>query len=1244
MIDTGCLSYGICDSKFATRNNLQRLKISPREIQGFDGSAGQIDEVVCVSMDIEGHYEDRVFFYVVPHLVGYDLILGMPWYTGQDARIDAPRRKMTINSTGVVVQNVARPTTKKTMECVQVSAVSFQVWAKKSKKDASIQAFSASMADINKALAVKSKRDPKAMLPKQYHEFMDLFDPSKADKLPPLRGDGVDHKIELEKKDGKTPEVPWGPLYNMSREELLVLRKTLTELLDKGFIRVSNSPAAAPVLFVKKPSGGLRFCVDYRNLNRLTKKDRYPLPLIYETLRNIGKAKWFTKLDVTAAFHKIRINQGDEWMTAFRTRYGLFEWMVTPFGLANAPSTFQKYINWALRDYLDEFCSAYVDDILIYSSGSRKEHREHVRKVLLRMREAGLQLDISKCEFEVQETKYLGFIIEAGKGVRMDPAKVKAILEWEAPKSVKAVQSFLGFANFYRRFINGFSKIVLPMLDTTHKDHVKFTWTKEADESFEKLKAMFTSATILLPFDYEKETIVETDSSGWSVGGTLMQVDDTGIMKPCAFFSKKNSPAECNYEIYDKEMLAIIRCLQEWDAELRSVKEFEVRTDHKNLEYFMTAKQLTERQMRWSLILSRYNFKISYTPGKTNERADALSRREQDMPAGADDERIQARMLQLLRPEVIKDLPRGVIKAAPVRTRGQTKPRSTSSAQPLKSFLSPAQEDPKPTEGGNVQNQDETVAPRITPSTDDSTVLDMLWTHAKSQDEVYQAALQAVQQGARTFPSKLKLLVSTGECSVSPSGGLQFRDRLWVPDNEPLRTSIIQTIHDSTQTGHPGREQTNVLVSRQFFWPGLSSDVRRFSRNCDGCHRNIAWRNRRQGYLKPLPVPDQIWQELSMDFVVDLPKSNGCTNLMVLTDRLGKGVMLEALPNIEVGTIAKWFTTTYYRQHGFPKAIVSDRGVQFVSTLWKRICQLLGIQRRLSTAFSPETDGSTERMNQTVETYLRNFVDHAQDNWATMLPSAELAINNREAASTRVSPFFLTHGYHVDVLDLKAELGEDTRHKRLSPIQKADNMIRKLKQASEWAQTAMAAAQQDQEAVANLRREQAPQYKVGDKVWLSLENIKTDRPTKKLDAKYQKYTIIEAVGSHSFRLDTPPGIHNVFHSRRLKLAATDPFTSQKQDDAQNGPTLVGDQEEYEIEAILDEKKAPGRGNNLRYLVKWVSHNRPTWEPQSALEETQALDNWEARKAAGYVPLGGKRRVPIARKGRNLHYRSTPSPV
>ncbi|RYO48168.1 hypothetical protein AA0116_g12736 [Alternaria tenuissima] len=175
----------------------------------------------------------------------------------------------------------------------------------------------------------------------------------------------------------------------MSRGELLVLRRELTSLLEKGFIRVSSSPASAPVLFARKPGGGLRLCIDYRALNAITKKDRYPLPLIRETLNNLSKAKWFTKLDVIAAFHKIRVAEGDEWKTAFRTRFGLFEWLVTPFGMANSPSTFQRYINWTLREYLDEFCSAYLDDVLIYTDGSLQQHQEHVKKVLSKLQAAG---------------------------------------------------------------------------------------------------------------------------------------------------------------------------------------------------------------------------------------------------------------------------------------------------------------------------------------------------------------------------------------------------------------------------------------------------------------------------------------------------------------------------------------------------------------------------------------------------------------------------------------------------------------------------------------------------------------------------------------------------------------------------------------------------------------------------------------------------------------------------------------
>jgi len=440
-----------------------------------------------------------------------------------------------------------------------ISAAAFSLLAHQRKRKKGSQVFSATMADIEKALAIKTPTDPRTKLPKHFHEFLDVFNRTDAEKLPPLRGKGIDHAIELEQQGNVRPEVPWGPLYNMSRDELLVLRRTLTEYLDKGFIRVSNSSAAAPVLFVRKPGGGLRFCVDYRGLNKITKKDRYPLPLIYETLRNIGRAKWYTKLDIIAAFHKIRIAEGDEWMTAFRTRYGLFEWLVTPFGLANAPSTFQKYINWALRDYLDIFCSAYIDDILIYSSGSRTEHREHVRKVLVRLREAGLQVDIDKCEFEVKSVKYLGFIIEAEQGVRMDPAKVAAIQEWKAPQSVKGVQSFIGFANFYRKFIKNFSELTLPIMKLVRKDTL-FKWNEEVEQAFVRLKKIFTTAPVLTLFDHSRETILEVDASKWCIGGTLFQVDNEGVVRPCAFYLKKNSLAECNYEIYDKEMLAIVRC------------------------------------------------------------------------------------------------------------------------------------------------------------------------------------------------------------------------------------------------------------------------------------------------------------------------------------------------------------------------------------------------------------------------------------------------------------------------------------------------------------------------------------------------------------------------------------------------------------------------------------------------------------------------------------------------------------
>lgn len=451
LIDTGCAAYGVISSGFACSRNLKRMDIDPRTVKSFNGSHETILKVVCADMDVGGHTRHRAYMYVVSRLRGYDLILGRPWLNDQGAVVDARERNLFFRVTGVIVdENNANVAT----DIRPINANEYTYWKKNKRRHKGVELFSASLADIEKALKPRTHGDPREKLPPRYHEYLDVFSRRAAETLPPKRGPEIDLRISVEQdpETGREKEIPWGPLYSMSRDELLVLRKTLTELLDKGFIRVSNSPAAAPVLFVKKPGGGLRFCVDYRALNSITRKDRYPLPLLNETLERVGKAKYFTKLDVISAFHQIRVTEEDSWKTAFRTRYGLFEWLVTPFGLANAPSTFQRYVNWVLREYLDIFCSTYVDDILIFSDDI-ESHRKHTKLVLNRLKESGLRLDIDKCEFESNRTTYLGFVIEAGKGLQMDPKKIKAIQNWAAPTTVKGVRGFIGFANFHRRFI-----------------------------------------------------------------------------------------------------------------------------------------------------------------------------------------------------------------------------------------------------------------------------------------------------------------------------------------------------------------------------------------------------------------------------------------------------------------------------------------------------------------------------------------------------------------------------------------------------------------------------------------------------------------------------------------------------------------------------------------------------------------------------------------------------------------------
>ncbi|EAL17174.1 hypothetical protein CNBN1990 [Cryptococcus deneoformans B-3501A] len=429
-----------------------------------------------------------------------------------------------------------------------------------------------------------------------------------ADTLPEHRS--FDHHIPLE--EGKNP--PFGPIYNLSETELEALREYLDENLKKGFIRPSESPAGAPILFVKKKDGSLRMCVDYRGINKITIKNRYPLPLIAELLDRLKSAKVFTKIDLRGAYNLLRIKAGEEWKTAFRTRYGHFEYLVMPFGLTNAPASFQHLMNHNFRDLLDIFVIIYLDDILIYSP-DLETHQSHVIQVLDRLRQTQLYAKASKCEFHQTSVEFLGFVV-SDQGLSMDTKKVKSITEWPTPRNLRDTQSFLGFCNFYRRFIKNYSSIAKPLIDLTKKD-LPFVWEEPQRTSFEALKKSFTSVDLLHHYDLTKQLILETDASDYAIAGILSHEIDKKL-EPVAFFSHKMLPAELNYPIHDKEMLAIVSAFKEWRHYFEGAREtIRVYTDHRSLEYFMTTKQLNRRQARClTTAANPQNFQTLLRPGQ----------------------------------------------------------------------------------------------------------------------------------------------------------------------------------------------------------------------------------------------------------------------------------------------------------------------------------------------------------------------------------------------------------------------------------------------------------------------------------------------------------------------------------------------------------------------------------------------------------------------------------------------------
>lgn len=569
------------------------------------------------------------------------------------------------------------------------------------------------------------------------------------------------------------------------------------------------------------------------------------------------------------------------------------------------------------------------------------------------------------------------------------------------------------------------------------------------------------------------------------------------------------------------------------------------------------------------------------------------------MPKDADDERLKIREFLLLPQLQGWEMPRTKqdrISMPNLPERDSTPTQHRFEADPIEESKAPVPRvvPIRRTQGPTEESHRETIDERI--------------NQAILLDPAYELARKAVQEKQARFPRELKLQIDISECDIDEQGLLRFRGRIWVPNHEPLRTGLIQEAHDSKATGHPGKGNLNSLVARTYYWPKMANDTAKFVKNCEICGGGQVWRERRQGLLKPLPILERIWSEISMDFITKLPASKGCTNVLVITDRLSKDVIFIPMKEITTETVAWAFIRYHLPYHGLPEAIVSDRGSQFVGQMWKRICDILKIRRRLSTAWHPETDGSTERKNEDIEFYFRAFCNYDQSDWHDLCPLAQLVCNTRVASAIGVSPYFLQHGYNFEPWDIPNSCYR--RGPARSPVQKADAILTKLNAGFEHAKLAMAAAQEkyEYEYHANKKRMPARQYQADDEVWLDLRNIKTDRPSKKLDMRHMRCKVIERIGSHAYRLDTPMGVHNVFNTMLLRPAVRDPLPSQRITEYRKAAILVDGELEYEVNQILKERRTKTGGH--QYLVDWTGWPKPTWEPASTMAETAALDDWE----------------------------------
>ena len=794
---------------------------------------------------------------------------------------------------------------------------------------------------------------------KLLNRYADIFSKHDADYG---RTSLIKHQIEIENaKPFKEP--PRRVPYHLQEDN----DKAIEDMLAKNVIEPSSSPWAAGVVLVKKKDGSTRFCVDYRKLNRVTVKDAYPLPRIDDSLNQMSGAKWFSTLDLCSGYWQVEVEPKDRQKTAFATRKGLYQFQVMPFGLCNAPATFERLMETVLAGLQWDICLIYLDDVIVFGK-EFEDMIENLSVIFERLLSAGLKLKPKKCTLFARKVEYLGHVVSEN-GISTDPRKVGVVKTWPEPANITELRSFLGFCSYYRRYIEHFAEIAKPLHKLTQKD-TNFGWSDSCQQAFETLKYKLVSAPILAHPDFKQSFILDTDASGTSIGAVLSQIQD-GHERVISYASRRLTKSERRYCVTRKELLAVVFFTKYFKHYLLG-RKFLIRTDHSSLRWLLNFKNPDGQMARWLEILYEFDMDIQHRPGTKHGNADSLSR----MPC---------RQCEHCNKRRDKQAVHSAVEISPSKSDEQV------------SLLKAQQSD------RDIQVVKGWVENEIRPSYDEikkeGFVVKSLWGQWKN------------------------LIIEDGLLSRKLKSSDSNIEQLQALVPQSHRRKVLFYCHDIRSSGHLGIKKTLSKIRQKYYWPGLRNDVRSYIAGCDPCwkRKRLAQKNRSPMQVVRSGVP---MERIATDILGELPETeNGNKYILVVSDYFTKWTEAFPMRNMEAETVASIIVEEVIARFGVPQVIHSDQGKQYESRLFQEMCKVLHITKTRTTAYHPQSDGMVERFNGTLETMLSAYVQENHRDWDKHLPYVMMAYRASEHETTGFSPNMLMLGRETSTpLDLIYEM------------------------------------------------------------------------------------------------------------------------------------------------------------------------------------------------------------------------------